>query len=156
LAGSCLKFKCHPFNNFVSKKFVSSSTAILKERRRPSEHREGHRELTNTPLTPATRITFWGEIITGSYRHTQSHQPAMSIVVILFSYHGIAIILFTPSSYFVEVKVKRIVFIYFAFLESLFYFTRCLSLFKSLGADSSKRPRTPLGAHQWRFRSNKG
>ncbi len=28
-------------------------------------------------------------------------------------------------------------------------FTWCLSLFKSLGADSSKRPRTPLGAHQW-------
>jgi hypothetical protein len=37
-----------------------------------------------------------------------------------------------------------------------FNFTRCLSLFKSLGADLSKRPRTPLGAHQWCFRSNKG
>jgi hypothetical protein len=49
-----------------------SSPAISKERRRPSEHREGHRELTNTPLAPATQITFWGKIITGSYRHTQS------------------------------------------------------------------------------------
>jgi hypothetical protein len=37
------------------------------------------------------------------------------------------------------------------FAVLLLIFTRCLSLFKSLGADSSKRPRTPLGAHQWEF-----
>jgi hypothetical protein len=32
-----------------------------------------------------------------------------------------------------------------------FYFLLGAFLFKSLGADSSKRPRTPSGAHQWGF-----
>jgi hypothetical protein len=37
-------------------------------------------------------------------------------------------------------------------LESFtFNFLLSAFLFKSLGADSSKRPRTPLGAHQWGF-----
>ncbi len=46
-------------------------------------------------------------------------------------------------------------FSYLSRFRSLFTFnfTRCLSRFSSLGADSSKRTRTPLGAHQWRFRS---
>jgi hypothetical protein len=55
-----------------------------------------------------------------------------------------------------EGKKKELKIVVFRVSKSLFYFTRCLSLFKSLGADSGKRPRTPLGVHQWRSQSNKG
>ncbi len=52
----------------------------------------------------------------------------------------------------------RLIFFHHMFRVSRVFIFILLGAFssKSLGADLSKRPRTPLGAHQWRFWSNKG